>query len=143
MNKEETIKVEEPKKEEIKNNPFSCMSGNFSECTGFSFDPGSPDKALKIQVVRAKFNSLEETDKAFSCLKYLANDDKVSDGGTPGLTNMNDYVIKQDMAILWLNTGCVYSYENHKKLEGFLLRSLENKTVRESIYCKCGAVNCK
>jgi hypothetical protein len=139
----DTLQVSELNEQELKYSPTGYLVKNSTHCIRYNFDVDSPNKDLSIEIVLSLFNSTNLTDSVFSHLKYLANEDKVSDNGIPGLTYTNDYLFKQHSKIYWLNTGCRYSFENHKKYSGFLMRSMVEQTVNESIWCECGAVNCK
>ena len=48
--------------------------------------------------------------------------------------------LEQKDNIVWLNTPCLLSYENHKKLSFFLRNTFE---VKQEIFCKCGKVLCE
>jgi hypothetical protein len=110
------------------------------------FELGKPNSRLSFIIYEARFISQKSLDTTFSYLNYLANEDDVDAQAiyyAPGLTYMNDYVIKQTEYLVWLNTPCAYSYTNHLKYIEFLKASLTRNIIADSIICACGAVNCK
>ncbi|OFY82816.1 MAG: hypothetical protein A3F72_01655 [Bacteroidetes bacterium RIFCSPLOWO2_12_FULL_35_15] len=139
----DTLQVADLSNVELENHPTGFLVKTSNDCIKYHFDLESPNRNLRFDIIQSIFNSTESTDSAFIQMKYMANEDLVSESGVPGLTYTNDFVIKQSLNIYWINTGCIYSFENHKKYSEFLLNSLSDKTVIDSIWCKCGAVNCK
>lgn len=140
---QDTLKTSELSEQELKRLPTGYLVRNSTYCIKYRFDLDSPDKDLGVSIIQSQFNSIIETDSVFDRLRYLANEDKVTEGGLTGLTYTNDYVLKQPLKIYWLNTGCKYSFDNHKKYGAFLVKSLKDKTIIDSLWCECGAVDCK
>jgi len=109
----------------------------------FSFDPGKGYRELRFWLVFATYRDTIMANKAFNNLhQQTGSVDGVNDL-LPGLTYTNDYVIKADKRIFWLNTGCIFGYSNHILIKEFLLKSLNTGIITDSIYCKCGQPVCK
>lgn len=138
----DTLELKELSETESKRMPTGYLVQNSIHSIRYRFDLASPNKDMKFDIVQSQFSSANAVDSAMNHFKYLANEDKVSEG-LPGLTYTNDYVIRQQLTIYWLNTPCRYSFENHKKYGTLLVQSLKDKTIMDSLWCKCGAVNCK
>jgi hypothetical protein len=108
----------------------------------------SPDKKYKMGKLRFKlfaatYPDSSETNKMFSKMRTVAYKlDTALHDKSPGLTYTNDYVIKTDKHIYWLNTGCSFAYFNHKKIKQFMLLSLPTDKIIDSINCKCGQSIC-
>lgn len=139
----DTLQLAGLNKTELTRLPTGYLVKKSKYCIKYHFDLDSPNKSFRFDIIQAIFDSPNVVDSTFVHMKYLANEDLVSDNGVPGLTYANDYVIRQPLKIYWINTGCTYSIENHNKYSHFLLSSLSEQTVIDSIRCKCGAVNCK
>jgi len=104
-----------------------------------------PHSGLSLDVYVATIKSQTLSDTVFSYLRYLSLDevgDTITFLQVPGLTYENDYVLKLENAIIWLNSNCLYSFENHMKFARGIRQSLGNKNIQDSILCKCGAVKC-
>lgn len=108
----------------------------------YSFDPGKGNRILRIWIIIATFKDSAMTNLAFASLKKDAYDTEDSEDWSPGLTYTNDYVIKSENKIYWLNSGCVYAFYNHKKLKDNMLQSLQIDAIQDSIWCRCGQVKC-
>jgi len=120
-------------------NFFSPLfSAGKAEIKRYSFDPGKGNKTLQFWVVEATYQSASETDKVFEKLRMQATGTKTNDAVPAGLTYANDYVIKTEKKIFWLNTGCALAYSNHNKIKQFMLQSLQAGKITDSIDCRCG-----
>lgn len=108
----------------------------------FTFEPSKNSSLLKILYLEATYNECNTASIAFEALRRQANGADGEDDYLPGLTYTNDYVIKSKNKIYWLNTGCAFSFSNHKKLASLMLQSLNVINIQDSIWCKCGDVNC-
>ncbi len=106
------------------------------------FDPGKGNRNLRFWIKHFVYSDTENCISDFIALRKEANGD-AGDDGVPGLTYSNDYVLRSDKQIFWLNTGCAYAYSNHLMIKQNLLQSLNNVPISDSISCKCGQPNCK
>jgi hypothetical protein len=107
---------------------------------------GSPNKGLSINLYEGYFRESKTTDTVFEYLKYLANNDDVNaqpEFNAPGLTYENDYLIKQKKSLIWLNSKCLYSFQNNMKYANAIEKSLMDNSILDRIVCRCGHVNCK
>ncbi len=119
---------------------------NSTELIHHRFILGSPNKALSINLYEGYFRESKTTDTVFEYLKYLANNDEVNaqpEIYVPGLTYENDYLIKQRKSLIWLNSKCQYSFQNHMKYANAVEKSLIDNSILDRIICRCGDVNCK
>lgn len=107
----------------------------------FDFDPGKGHKILRLWVEFYSYNDKSELEKHFKKLQKDGSDQD-ENNIVPGLTYTNDYVIKSDKYIVWLNTGCSYAYFNHQKVKQILFSSLNIGQITDSIICVCGG-SCK
>lgn len=104
----------------------------------FSFLPQNGDNGLNHTVVEILYKSEKEAQAAFERISKEA----LEKSGTPGLTYTNDFVCRKGYAVYWINTGCVYSFENHEKLIHAFIKI--NKPLADgALQCKCGAVTCE
>jgi len=107
----------------------------------YSFDPGKGSRELRLWFIDATYSDTLDLIKTFEELKVLSG--KVSEHDhSPGLTYTNNYVIRTDKKIYWLNSGCSYAFFNHQKLNGFIRQSLQLESITDSIHCKCGQPIC-
>lgn len=122
-------------------NSLFQLPGN-SVIKKYLFDPGKGAKALGIILISATYADSAAANAVFGLLKEDAYDSELGDHFTPGLTYANDFVLKSDNQIYWLNSGCPYAFFNHQKLKGYMMQSLHIGSVQDSIWCKCGQVKC-
>ncbi len=107
-----------------------------------SFDPGKRQRELRLWIVEATYKSAFEANQIFSKLRTITGKVNDSTDIIPGLTYSNDYVLKSDSKIIWLNSGCAVSFLNHQKLTRFMLSSYKIENIQDSIWCKCGQPKC-
>jgi hypothetical protein len=91
---------------------------------------------FKIIVTHANYYDSIKTNLVFKKLRILAKDSAEQDG-LPGLTYANDFVIRTNNDIFWLNAGCIYSYANFENLSRLFCKSINGEIV-DSIKCECG-----
>ncbi len=108
----------------------------------YSFDPGDGHRLLRLWFIDASYSDTADLHKAFTELKAQSGEVAVNDY-YPGLTYTNDYVIRTNKNIYWLNSGCPYAFFNHQKLNEFVRQSLQLKSIADSIHCKCGQPKCQ
>lgn len=99
-----------------------------------------PESGNKIWQFRFSIYTFSDTIKlndTFEKIRLEATDIETGDE-TPALSYTNDNVYKTINQIIWLNTGCHYSFRNHLKLKTFLLRTIQLSTITDSIICECG-----
>ena len=108
----------------------------------YSFDPGRGNRMMHLWFIDASYSDTSDLNKAFKALKVRAYEN-TEPFYIPGLTYTNDYVVRTDKNIYWLNSGCPYAFFNHKKLIGLISQSLDLDNVVDSIHCKCGMPKCK
>ncbi|MCE3228787.1 MAG: cyclohydrolase [Bacteroidetes bacterium] len=99
--------------------------------------------ALNFRIIEATFNDKNKLEEAFSSLWNDAMDLRKGDEKfSPGLSYTNDYVIKTDEAIFWLNLSCAYAGKNGAKIEKLWRSSLSLGKITDSIVCSCGQSWC-
>lgn len=103
----------------------------------FNFDPGKGNRILRLWIEITTYNNKNDLDKDFKKLQKDGSSESEEDM-IPGLTYTNDYVMKTNKHIVWLNTGCVYAFFNHQKVQQNLLKSLNTGPIADSIICQCG-----
>lgn len=111
----------------------------------YHFKLNKPYTTLSLNLYEAAFSSTEITDSVFSHLRYLSFNGDAEDETVlyaPGLTYSNDYLIKQEKTIVWLHSGCVYSFANHTNYAHSVRRALNKTTILDSVQCQCGNVMC-
>lgn len=132
--------------------PFSCKSNDITDIDTLQLWDGlQPSKAiqikrydydnneyfLRIKIIEVTYNNSKDAGLVFENLKVLAKDSGAKDN-TPGLTYTNDYLIKSNKKVFWLNAGCYYAYPNFVKLSRMMYSSIENIVKQDSVKCKCG-----
>lgn len=132
--------------------PFSCKSTDITDIdTSQLWDGLQPSKAiqikrydydnneyfLRIKIIEATYNNSKDAGLVLENLKVLAKDSGAEDN-TPGLTYTNDYLIKSNKKVFWLNAGCYYAYPKFVKLSRMMDSSIENIVKQDSVKCKCG-----
>jgi hypothetical protein len=105
-----------------------------------------PNNLLSFNLFEVFYNSYDSLNSSFSILKksssgIIKDDDSILN--VPGLTYQNDYLLKSDRYLIWLNSGCVYGFKNHLKFAIALKESLKNIVAQDSIVCECGKIKCK
>ncbi|MDI9310137.1 MAG: hypothetical protein QM535_07975 [Limnohabitans sp.] len=108
----------------------------------YSFNPGKDNNALQIWLLEAKYKDSISTNKVFKELHFQSGRIQSKIDHYPGLTYTNDYVIRSNNKIYWLNSGCAISFSNHQKLKKIMLQSLQIDKIQDSIWCKCGQPEC-
>ncbi|MBS1634618.1 MAG: hypothetical protein JST26_01765 [Bacteroidetes bacterium] len=113
----------------------------------FNFYPGKQRSLLRFHVIQARYPDTLSLNKAFAALKEDASGiyfNKASNyhDNSPGLTYTNDYVIKADKQILWLNLPCPYSVKNLGRVKQIFQRSWHFAHIKDSINCLCGQSRC-
>jgi len=81
----------------------------------YSFAPKQGDSRLHFWFVTANYADTIETNEAFEKLHRQADDMDDKTASVPGLTYTNDYVIRSENKIYWLNTGCAFAFIIIKK----------------------------
>jgi hypothetical protein len=108
----------------------------------YLFDAGPTNNSLDFNVRQCVYKDSAALDAAFAVLhshKMLEE----GPGGTPGLSYGNDAVIRCGNQLLWVNTGCTFSYADHQKIKALMLRCIPGAVVKDEIDCKCGDAVCK
>ncbi|MBD3584077.1 hypothetical protein [Flavobacterium selenitireducens] len=113
----------------------------YTQITKYFFDAGTKNKSESFWLVIAKYQNIESSKKAFQNLRNLSGNVQTSKDKVPGLTYSNDYVVRDGKRIIWLNSGCLYSEQDHLQLSEILKRHIPFQ-VSETINCKCGEVEC-
>jgi hypothetical protein len=108
----------------------------------YTFDAGKGNRELQIWFVEVTYPDTASAIKTFKELRRQANGAEDEQNYIPGLTYSNDYVIRSYKKIFWLNSGCPYSFTNHKKFAEYMLESLQVDKIHDSIWCECGEVKC-
>ena len=98
----------------------------------YELDPGKGKRLFRFYISISEYK--DATDASHALKKLRESEDTKA----PGLTYTNDYVLKMDNKIVWLNTGCSYAYKNHMQLKNILLSCLHFQSVKDSIVCQCG-----
>jgi hypothetical protein len=119
---------------------FPPVAGGVSK--HYFFKGGKTNTALNFTIRQCIYNDTATLNRAFV---YLHSQKTLDDdhGGTPGLSYGNDCVIRSGRQLLWLHTGCTFSYEDHQELRGLMLRCVPGIVVEDEIDCKCGDAACK
>jgi len=126
-----------------KQSPFNALFPSTNVLVKrYSFDPGKNSRALRIWVVSASYADSLSSNRAFTELHRQSTKVDDKENYSPGLTYTNDYVIKTDKNIYWLNSGCAMSFKNHKRIKEYLLKALPVLDIQDSIWCKCGQPDC-
>lgn len=122
----------------------ALFTSNNTTAKRYSFSPGKGNRKLDLWFLEVTYQDTISATKAFFELQNDAYEKGKRTGydWTPGLTYSNDYVIKTDRKIYWLNTGCSYAFYNHQKIKQFILQCLQTDHITDSIYCKCGQAQC-
>lgn len=108
----------------------------------YSFEPGKGNRELRIWFIDATYQDTVSANKAFAELHRQSGKIDIKNDFSPGLTYTNDYVIKADKKIFWLNSGCSFAFFNHQKIKQYLIKSLQIDNIQDSIWCKCGQPEC-
>lgn len=77
----------------------------------------------------------DNEDNAIKAFKVLITEG-TQQQGAPGLTYTNDFVFRKAHLIYWVNTACMYSFENHMKLVNTLKNIFE--VQNPGLLCECG-----
>ncbi len=120
----------------------ALFTSNKAQITRYTFDPPKRSKALRFWYIEAVYGDKLATNEAFEKLIRQSGKVEIEKDNLPGLTYTNDFVIKAENKILWLNTGCAYSFANHKKMKEIMMHSLPTINIQDSIWCRCGQVEC-
>lgn len=139
-----TFKTDTLKNDTVRPQSFfnSLFTSNRILATKYSFVPPIGSKALRFWFIEALYEDNLATNEAFEKLISQSGKVEIENDNLPGLTYTNDYVIKAENKILWLNTGCTYSFANHKKMKEIMMHSLPPIYIQDSIWCRCGQVKC-
>ena len=103
-----------------------------------SYRLGASGNAFTHDILVLAFHSTETADSVFTLFSNLA----VINSGVPGITYTNDYITKVENTLFWLNSKCLTSYSNHRKLSELLKTEIEME-INKEILCKCGKVLCE
>ncbi len=125
-----------------KYSPLRALLPSMAMIKKYYFDPGKGNRELRFWLVDATYSDKTTIEKAFKELNRLSGKVNGNNDFTPGLTYSNDYVIRTDDKIFWLNSLCPFEFKNHQKLSKLLLKSLNINNVKDSIHCKCGQPVC-
>ena len=68
--------------------------------------------------------------------KVLVKAGEYESGPPPGLTYTNDYLCIKGNTMYWINTACMYSFDNHKKLIAAFRKIFEINS--RELLCQCG-----
>lgn len=102
----------------------------------FKFDLG--DHFKNIEVYQSNYSNPESIQTAFRNFQETANGLRDE---SPCLTKTNDFVIRSDKTIFWLNGACYYPYNNFIKICRLFESSLIGFNKIDSVKCKCGGGN--
>lgn len=101
-----------------------------------------PNPDGTINLYKAVYFSEIGAKEAMANLRKLSGTVNGINDHAPGLSNANDYVLRSNNCIYWLNSGCNYTEEQHQKLIRQLQQQLKNRPMQESIFCNCGNPVC-
>lgn len=135
--KADTLKPNELIFVELKNTELENITNKAISTIKYSFLLESGDSRLKTYLIILSFASEIESEFNFNVFERVA----LEKNGIPGLTYTNDYLIKIDKKIYWINSSCSYSYTNHLKFVN-IFRDMLNTKGKKVIKCKCGQVKC-
>jgi hypothetical protein len=127
-----------------KYNFYNCLyTSDLTVIKKYEFDPGKGNRALRLWFIDATYPDTIATNIAFKELQKQTGKVNGENDFIPGLTYTNDYVIKTDKKIYWMNSGCPYAFFNHKMISKLMLQSLQFDNIEDSIWCKCGQPVCR
>lgn len=101
------------------------------------------NQLMNIHVLDITYKDDKLADSIFQKLKFLSTDnpeiaDSLDYSFRPGLTYTNDYLVKFDNKIYWLNTPCTYAKFNHHKYIKIFKQELGLNQYEDTIICYCG-----
>jgi hypothetical protein len=137
--KSDTINNDKIAKSDIFN---SLIQSDQTLIKRYSFSPRQGDSRLHFWFIEVTYPDTIIARKAFGELHQQTGPANNENDFCPGLTYVNDYVIRTEKKIYWLNTGCAFAFSNHRKISQFLLRSLPELNIYDSIWCQCGQPKC-
>ncbi len=118
--------------------PLEDINKMAISCIKYNFKLSRKESELKHCLVVIKYTNYQQADSIFNLIRGIS----LEKSGFPGLTYSNDFIIKDNNVVFWLNSSCGYSYNNHIKFASSLEKMMKTKPVI-SIRCKCGEVQCQ
>ena len=127
---------------ELNNTSLESLSSLASTIIKYRYIVNADTKLNKYNhnLIVFSFDEVEEADSIYTLAQELA----IMKSGVPGLTYRNDYLMKQEEVIYWINSGCDIPYKNHEMFIHLLLSQVDlSLESQNAIYCKCGKVRCE
>lgn len=121
----------------FKSSPLENITKHTNWCIRYDFNIINDDVRRKKQLIIFDFKTQIESDSCFVIFEKFATDTNYFEIFVPGLTYTNDYLVLIKNKIYWINSSCMYSYENHLKFVEELKKIL-NITNEKTINCECG-----
>jgi len=112
---------------------LSTLFINNASIISYTFDCG--DFFKNIRVIEGIYSDSIDSKKVFSEL-YNKN---INESGC--LNKTNNYLLRTEKRIFWINGSCHYPYSNFLKIESLIIESLIDVSIKDSIKCKCGGQN--
>ncbi|NPA46627.1 MAG: hypothetical protein GXO24_05360 [Chlorobi bacterium] len=122
----------------FKGTSLDSISEHFVKTKKYDFlMPEKNQKHINIRLYVISFDHINTRDSIFQQIENEA----ITKSHVPGLTYMNDFIMRHGNIIYWLNTSCGISYQNHLEITKILKESVPPE--KEVILCKCGKVICR
>lgn len=123
---------------ELKNNALSNITDVARNVVKYTFKLEKEFSGLKHHLVVIQLETTIESDTLYNVIEKIA----LEKSGVPGLAYANDFVLKSNKTIYWLNSNCAYSFESHNRFIELLKSLLPIDKLDEQLDCECGKVVC-